>query len=135
DVIYVKNKSVRLQLAEALTRSRPELADRMQIFVRTGLISSELVTDPALLPLVTQLQSDLIRTAKQVDAIETALAVMRPATLLNSLRIVPRPGEPDGRWIGIAEAIPTRDAAGQLTEPVVPGLDDQLARTIAGAWQ
>src|SRR5690606_21275087 len=34
DVIYVKNKSVRLQLAEALTRSRPELADRMQIFVR-----------------------------------------------------------------------------------------------------
>ncbi|MCA9284209.1 MAG: cytochrome c biogenesis protein CcsA [Phycisphaerales bacterium] len=135
DVIYVKNKSVRVQMADALKASRPDLAERMTAFVHTGLISERIILDPALRPLLNQLQGDLIRTAKQVDAIQSAMAVKQRTTLLSRLWIVPSPQGGDARWLGIADVVPLATGSGQFALPPVAGLDPQVQAQIAGAWQ
>ncbi|MFO0874562.1 MAG: cytochrome c biogenesis protein CcsA [Phycisphaerales bacterium] len=135
DVIYVKNKPVRAQIAEALVAAyasapesaRNELRTRLDGFVETGLVSPKLLRDPALAPLIDRLQSDLIRTEKVVGAMSTAFAVMRPEQLLGRLRIVPpplaatgpamQPGSPDAGDRSASPASATAQAAGALDAP------------------
>lgn len=135
DVISVKNKAVRAQMAEVLGASDPKLAERMEAFVHTGLISRRLVTDPALRPLIDQLQADLIRTEKVVGALNAAIAVQRPEFLLGRLRIIPPPdGDPEKRWHGVDELLPQQGEDGRTAVRPIAGLEPQMQQMLASHW-
>ena len=104
DCIYIKNKLVRNVIADAIETEDPELAVRMESFRNSGLVSPVLLGRPEVTPLLRRMESDLIRTAKQTDAIKSAQTVMSPSFLLDQLRVIP-PGSDadDGPWHGLAE--------------------------------
>ncbi|MFO0963407.1 MAG: cytochrome c biogenesis protein CcsA [Phycisphaerales bacterium] len=106
DVIYIKNREVRTRLAQALLRADPSLAQRMEAFESSGLISPELLSNPALEQEKRALQGDLVRSAKQMDAIAGAMQVMQPAALLGMLRVIP-PGDGslDKPWRSIGDVM------------------------------
>ncbi len=136
DAIFVKNKPIRSEIVAALHRSldeelttrrmdgtpgidggdvavRGEFDQRMERFRRTGMISSAMLGDPHVTRLLDLMERDLIRTAKAVGLIRTALGVMHPAVLKENLRIVPPPGGGvDDPWLtveAIASAPPSAD--------------------------
>jgi hypothetical protein len=86
DCIYVKNKLVRNTIADAVSASDPELTQRMDVFRSSGLVSPVILDRPEVASLLRRMESDLIRTAKQTDAIKSARTVMSPSFLLDRLR-------------------------------------------------
>ncbi|MAB70968.1 MAG: hypothetical protein CMJ54_00495 [Planctomycetaceae bacterium] len=144
DCIYIKNKLVRNTLATAIEGTDPELAPRMDIFRKTGLVSPDLLDRPEVGPILKRMESDLIRTAKQVDAINAARTVMSPAFLLDRLRVIPPgEGESDAAWHGLSEIMflpgnaTTLDPelAGLPEQEPIPGIDPELQRQAATAWR
>ena len=143
DCIYVKNKLVRNVLANELVSVDPSLAGRLEVFKKSGLISPLLLKHSEVLSVLSEMETDLIRTAKQVDAIRAAQFVMQPSFLLRKLLVVPHGLETDSDpWHSISE-IMLLDAEGVdpavveaigVQEPI-PGVDVEVQRTIAGAWQ
>ena len=94
DVIYIKKKPMREQIAAILRGStaastQANLDERLDRFVKRGLISERLLTDPGVVQLMSRLSRDLVSTAKFVDQIEWAIASSRPEHLRSLLRIVP----------------------------------------------
>jgi cytochrome c-type biogenesis protein CcsB len=135
DVIYVKNKAARAQMAEAMSAARPELRERMEAFTHTGLISERIVLDPAMRPLIGRLQADLIRTEKVVSALNGALAVKQPETLLARLRLLPPPdGDPERRWHGVDELLPQQLADGSVGMRPIAGMDPSVQQQLAAHW-
>ncbi len=152
DIIYVKNKQVREAIARTL-QSAPgmpaDIAERMATFQATGLTSPTLLKSQALGPLFRQLESDLIKTAKQMDAIKSALVVAQPSFLLSRLKMVPPgSGSTDEPWHGIEEVMfvpgKTSAPAGFLsTDPAAQGqghgalatIDVRIQADIADAWR
>ena len=152
DAIYIKNKPIRGEIVAVLRRSldeelttrridgtpgfdggdvvvRGEFDRRMERFQQTGMVSSAMLVDPHVTRLLDLRERDLIRTAKAVGQIRTAMGVMRPAVLKENLRIVPPPGGGvDDPWLtveAIASAPPSPDQGsvdavvgtfGELTE-------------------
>jgi cytochrome c-type biogenesis protein CcsB len=143
DVVYVKNKEVRTRIAQALLRSDASLSVRMDAFEASGLLSPALLARPALEETMRQLESDLVRSAKQMDAIKGALAVMRPQALLGSLRLIPPgDGSVDRPWASIGDlmllgAEPASLPAALRDRPVqpIPGVDEALQRRMAEDWR
>ena len=144
DCIYIKNKLVRNTLATAIEGTDPELAPRMDIFRKTGLVSPDLLDRPEVGPILKRMESDLIRTAKQVDAINAARTVMSPAFLLDRLRVIPPgEGESDAAWHGLSEIMflpgnaTTLDPelAGLPEQEPIPGIAPELQRQAATAWR
>lgn len=169
DVIYVKNREVRGRIAEVWRSAASEaqitgrtisgislesVPERMEAFERTGLISENFLLEPGsrqwrreLANLMRALEGDLIRSAKQVDAITAALSVRDPATLLTLLRVLPPGGgRTDAPWVSIGEIqlLPGSDGfdasraqrlgASGVSEPL-PGIDAALQAEIAEAWR
>jgi cytochrome c-type biogenesis protein CcsB len=143
DCIYVKNKLVRNIVADAIESVDPSLADRVDVFRGSGLIAPALLERPEVAEILTEMESDLIRTAKQVDAIRSARFVMHPSFLLSKLRVVPHGNDDAGAaWHGITE-IMLLDEAGvdpAVLEQVGPqtpieGVDLGVQKTIAASWQ
>jgi cytochrome c-type biogenesis protein CcsB len=132
DVIHVKNREVRVRVAQVLLATDPSLRERMEGFESYGLISRALLWDdatgswrPELAPLMRQMEGDLIRTAKQVDQLRGALALMQPVQILGRLRMVPvqdpqqpwlrmdeSPGPVAERWSALQAAWKAGDATG-----------------------
>jgi len=144
DCIYIKNKLVRNIIAAAIENAEPSLKDRMEIFKASGLISPELLDRPEVAPILSRMESDLIRTAKQVDAIKAARAVMSPSFLLDRLRVIPpSTGDSDGAWYGLSEVMflpldsDVADAAleGLPEQAPIAGIDEAGQRQAAGAWR
>ena len=144
DCIYIKNKLVRNTLATAIEGTDPELAPRMDIFRKTGLVSPDLLDRPEVGPILKRMESDLIRTAKQVDAINAARTVMSPAFLLDRLRVIPPgEGESDAAWHGLSEImfLPGNattidpELAGLPEQEPIPGIAPELQRRAATAWR
>ena len=144
DCIYIKNKLVRNTIADAVIASDPELTERMDIFRSSGLVSPVILDRPEVATLLGRMESDLIRTAKQTDAIKSARAVMSPAFLLDRLRVIPpAPGSGDEKWHGLSEIMflpldpEVLDAAleGLPDQPPITGLDEARQRRAAGAWR
>ncbi len=95
DIIRVKNTEVRARLAQALLQSDPSLQERMRGFQSHGMIARQLLWSDTnqtwqsnIAPLMRQLSSDVIRTAKQVDQIGGAVALMQSDEILERLRMV-----------------------------------------------
>jgi len=147
DFVYVKNKQVREALADAILAANPGdsvLGSRMDAFRRYGLLSPALLDSEPVKPVLRRLEGDLIRTAKQVDQIRSALAVADPRFLLNRLRLIPpASGESDRQWHGIEEVmfVPGNAAEPEsfvlLAErrPPIEGIDVALQVRIADAWR
>lgn len=143
DVVYIKNREVRAEIAEALQRADPALAERLQTFEATGLLSEALLARPELRPTLQKLEGDLVRTAKQMDALRGALSVKQPGYLLGSLRVIPpADGSPDKPWSSIGDimllgadpaTLPPafRD---RIPQPI-EGLDGAQQVRLAGAWR
>ena len=99
DVIRVKNAEVRARLAQALLQGDPSLQERMRGFQSHGMISRGLLWSDQkgawqdnIAPLMRQLSGDLIRTAKQVDQLRGAIALMQTDEIRARLRAVaPKP--------------------------------------------
>jgi len=98
DVIYVKNKVVRGRLADALraasnTPDDPEVTSSLDAFVTKGLIAPSVVQLPVIQAELEVLSSDLVRTAGEVQKIDSALSVTNPQTLFGTLAVIPPQGD------------------------------------------
>ncbi len=123
NVIYVKNKPMRREIAGVLFRSvaedlagaqlgerasvaRDVLERRLQEFTKTGLLSSRMLLDPRIQQLLDARAADLMRTAKSVQQIRTAMTVAHPQWLRDNFQIVPPPGGGlDDPWIAIDQFV------------------------------
>jgi len=159
DVIYVKSKPMRGDMVRVLRRSldaalprqldglqrsgamtpaqaadrevgvRRRFDARMARFVKTGLISPEMLLDDEVQDLLEVKERDLIRTARTVGQIRTALGVMQPEVLRINLRIVPPPGGGfDDPWMTIEEL------ADRLEAGTIPPAETGPAGQIVSAW-
>jgi cytochrome c-type biogenesis protein CcsB len=129
DIIYVKNKALRGEIAAALQRSpdptRQDLEQRRRGFRKTGLISERLLSDSQVQSLLQRKEQDLIRTAKSVQQIQSAITVKHPEVLRESLRIVPPPGgDFHDPWT----------TAGAFLSRGGEGSDADLSEELSGAW-
>jgi len=97
DHIYVKNKLVRAGIARALAGSVD--GERLERFMRRGLISPQLLGERRVRAVLAQLSTDLMRTARYVDAIQNARRVRDPMNLRRALRFVAPPaGGAEAQW-------------------------------------
>lgn len=152
DIVYVKNRLVREQIAGILEETsrrqtteggEPVVSeDWLARFQKRGLISIALLQRPDITALLQHLGQDLIKTSKEVDAIQSALAVSDPRFLADRLRLVPTPtGEADRPWIPITElSSPTSaplDAmhSGLSAPRPIEGLDATVQKNLAEAWE
>ena len=104
DIIYVKNKQVRWQIAAVLSDGGTVEAGRLDRIRQTGLISTALLDEPDVQSLLASLGQDLIRTAKAVNAIGNALYVADPGFLTDNLRAVAPPGDDVNKpWLSLAQ--------------------------------
>jgi cytochrome c-type biogenesis protein CcsB len=118
DVIYIKNKALRADVIRTLRESAtdelksmnlPASAETLKVLnkrlakaQKTGLISPLMLQDRRVLELLARAKTDLRTTAKFVDAIETAMAVMQPRVLQQNLRFIATPGgDVSSPWITI----------------------------------
>lgn len=147
DIIYVKNRQVRESIAEILEkqpRFGAQIAERMAAFRKSGLLSPQLLQDQTLQPLFQTLAADLVKTAKQVDAIQSALTVADARFLLSRLRIVPPgSGSADEPWHSVEEvmlvpgktAVPPALMALAQQQPPLGDIDTAIQAEIADAWR
>lgn len=141
DIIYVKNKNVRAQILDALHGHPAVDETRRALILKSGLVSRTLLSQPAVIALLQRLGQDLIRTAKAVNALQSALTVSDGRFLLDSLRMVAPPGgEQDKPWLSPADLAANTDApsdavhAGIKASRPIPGLDPELQKEIADSW-
>ncbi len=141
DLLYVKNKNVRAQILEAL-QGHPDLdAARVSAIDRSGLIARRLISEPAVQALLQRLGRDLIRTAKPVDAIRSALTVSDSRFLIDALRVVAPPdGNTGTPWLSMADlsatsGVPKDDVHGGMDgRTVIPGLDPAFQEEVSDTW-
>ena len=147
DIIFVKSKPVRAQIAQRLS-DRPDLDPaRLARFESSGLISSDmLLTDPSVRELLAHLGRDAMRAARAVEEIQSAVHVRSPALLVDRLRVIPPPlGDEKSAWISIVtlseSAMAPRDAAHASAHaghahanPGIPGLDPSVGVRLTSAW-
>ena len=144
DVIYVKNKPMRREIAGVLFRSvaedlagaqlgerasaaRDVLERRLQGFTKTGLLSSRMLLDPRIQQLLDARAADLMRTAKSVQQIRTAMTVAHPQWLRDNLQIVPPPGGGlDDPWVAIDQFV--------VGGAAIEAGDEQVRNQVRIAW-
>lgn len=129
--VYVKNKDMRAQIAQALLHSSVEDFDESHAaaFMETGLISPRLLVDPAAQEVLRRMSEDVLRSARFVEQIEGALNVMHPEGLRMNLRFVAPPGGTvEDRWLTIDELADDRAIA------AFPTLHSELRQQIITHW-
>ncbi len=142
DMIYVKNKSVRQRIAQALVSDPAIDRTRIERFMDKGLISPLTIQRPEAMSELTKMLDDVIRTAKDVNAIDGAMRTSNPRNLAAMLRIVPPAGDDTmGTWFSTEELWSGSGAPADSTHaglPVGPrmvnGLDPQLQQSLFDTW-
>jgi cytochrome c-type biogenesis protein CcsB len=94
---YVKKKPIRGAVSDEFTRSRGASltaveSDAILKFRATGLAPRRLLLSPPVVRLLSRMESDVMRFATSVEAIQLSLALSEPPYLRGSLAVVP-PGE------------------------------------------
>ena len=89
DIIFVKHKSLRASIAGEIDANPTSMRHRLATFMKTGLISRELLQTRAVQTLLNRLRQDNRRFAVPIETIDTAIGASDPRSLWNSLKIVP----------------------------------------------
>ncbi len=116
DLYYVKNKLVRVEIARALRDSatRPASAseERLDRFIDRGLAPRGFLTHSDVQAILARMRTDVMRFAKPVRAINTALMVARPEVIREELLLVPPSGDDALRkpWMSI-DGVTAQDPA------------------------
>ena len=145
DLIYIKNKNMRQQIADALVSTSAfgapadaVLAQRMSTFVESGMISAQLLSDPRLDTLKNEWRSDLIRTAKFVDQIEGASNLVTQNALASLLRVVPPPsGDPTEPWLSVRDLqvyLVNPDQVRPEAKRILDAMPAQLRDDLVAQW-
>ncbi len=104
DYIYVKNRLMRQQMVEAL-KAQPVDSARLERIGKSGLIAPALLQTPGVQAVLSHQGEDLMRTAKYVNQIETAMALSDPQELLGRLQMIPPQGnDKNATWLNISHA-------------------------------
>ena len=120
DLYYVKNRLVRVEIARALRDStaRPiEASDeRLDRFIDKGLAPRGFLIHPDVRSMLSRMRTDVMRFAKPVQAIDTALMVANPDIIRDELLLVPPVGvdaaqKPWSRIDAVVEEDPTSPVA------------------------
>lgn len=133
DLYYVKNKLVRVEVARALrdSTSRPVSAseERLERFLDRGLAPRAFLTHPDVRAMLGRMRTDVMRFAKPVQAIDTALMVANPEIIRDELLLVPPAGDGAMKkpWLRIGAV-----AAEDPTSPVAVAWADLQAAWLAG---
>ena len=99
DIVYVKNKGLRAAIIGEVDTTEPALQERMNTFMKTGLVSREILQDSDVRTLLNRLRQDVMRFATPVEIIDGAIGTSDPRNLWAALRIVPPPnGSFDLPW-------------------------------------
>ncbi len=141
-VIYVKNKVVRGKIADVIEASGAlasdaNRADTLERIISNGLISPRLISIPPVQALLEELNTDLIRTAKDVQSIRSAMQASDPQALISTLAIIPPPGnDPMKPWFSLGDlfSLPANQRLPGLSEQTQTRLMETLQR-FALAWQ
>jgi len=146
DVIFVKGSGPRARIIDRVLtiEDTPEIRERLRAFEKSGLISETLLLKPDVVALLREMRQDLIRTARVVDAVDSAITVKSPRFLLSRLRIVPRgDGDLGQQWHGI-DAVMFADGEVPLPgamllqaerTPAPPDLSPEQLASVADAWR
>lgn len=150
-VIYVKNESMRAQLAAALQEERPILdaedaarrvrlsSEELAAFQKTGLISRAALQDRRAQELMDRWAMDVVRTAKHVNTIRSALNLSEPSALFSLMQMIPPPdGQRSSPWLGLGELWQQLGAPGIGVEALPPETRAKIRENfnkIAVGWQ
>jgi cytochrome c-type biogenesis protein CcsB len=96
DLYFVKNKLIRVEIARALRDSttRPLAAsdERLDRFLDKGLAPRGFLTNSDVRSMLSRMRTDVMRFARPVQAIDTALMVANPEVIRDELLLVPPVG-------------------------------------------
>ncbi|MBN8644120.1 MAG: cytochrome c biogenesis protein CcsA [Planctomycetes bacterium] len=142
DIVWIKNKTMRQDLARALTQAGQDAA-WAERFMKTGLISPTLLQQPGVQAMIDNWSRDLIKTAKFVDQIQGAMHLRDPRLLSSQLRVIPPPPMDAGRdrstpWLSPNELYPQDATTPELVENIPPELQSRLRATwsaLIAAWR
>ncbi len=119
-IIFVRNKPMRERIAMAARQAVEEAGrsvwseeaspefqefvreaeERMETFMRTGLISERVLREPRVGQVIDEMRQDLLRTARFAEELDTARVVMDPDVLRRNLRVIAPPGGGfEDRWL------------------------------------
>ena len=141
DTIYVKNKNVLAEILGVLEGHAEVDERRAARILGSGLISRNLLLKPDVIALLQKFGQDLIRTAKTVDQIQSALTVSDSRFLLENLRLVAPPsGKVNEVWLSMTDILSGGGApmdqahAGVATARPIPGLDETVRNSLREVW-
>jgi cytochrome c-type biogenesis protein CcsB len=147
DVIHMKQKQMRVQVAQALReglhadasqlpdevraeleKRSAEIEPRLDQFINTGLISAKMLMDPRVQDVLERLSTDLLRSAKFVEALGRAMSVMNPEALRANLKLVAPPGgNVNDPWLTMDELLSQTSADSSK-------LDPKIREQLSSAW-
>jgi cytochrome c-type biogenesis protein CcsB len=138
-IIFVKNPNVREQIIAALaddSGGEPLLTEDAKSLLRSkGLVTQSVARSSQVEELLQRLSMDVVRTAKVVDAIRTALTLTDPRVLREQLRMIPPPsGRADERWTAVSSIWGSDFLAGPDGDVALPGVDPALVTEMRVAW-
>lgn len=105
-LIFVKQRSMREQIALSVEAhaAEPTRLVAMRDFRETGLLAIPFFQSESVRDVLALWDRDLVRTAKHVNAIRTAISLSNPRTLLTALAMIPPPdARADSAWISLAD--------------------------------
>lgn len=140
DVVYVKNKLLRSEIAQTLRANKSGAAmafdaGREASFIGSGLIAPTLLAQPAVLRLLADRSRNVMTTAKFVDAIDNAMGMMQPDALRANLKLIAPPGGSISDPWTTMEAFLHKDHSGHAeTHPESQHVDPALREQIRIQW-
>ncbi len=131
DILFVKNKNLRADIRRAFETS-PVMASnpasyeaRLDAFMKWGLISEPMLATQEVQLRLSDLERDLMRSARFVGALSGALRTKDPRMLGQELRLVPPPdGDGQAPWASLG---PTGQSMNTPQDPA-------LAERLSSAW-
>jgi cytochrome c-type biogenesis protein CcsB len=98
-IIYVKHKGLRAAIIGELNLDEPAAKNRADSFMKTGLVSREVLQQPTVRSLLGRLKQDVRRFATPVENIDSGIGASDPRNLWAVLKVVPPTnGSFDAPW-------------------------------------
>jgi cytochrome c-type biogenesis protein CcsB len=91
DIIYVKHKGLRAAIIGEVDITDPQTKERMDRFMKTGLVSREVLQSQTVSKLLNSLRKDVRRFATPIEGISGAMGASDPRSLWGSLKLIPPP--------------------------------------------